>query len=98
MENAPFLDQSLCASTQAAFQYRAIVYANGGLIATIFRVEMRRRMIVVVHRDDDAEETAYLGHSCLPEMAIGLESGTVIQDAQRLKSPAGAASRAGPVD
>ena len=99
MERAPFLHQPQCACTQGAFQYRTIVDAKGGLIATVFRVEMRRRMIVVVHRDDDAEETAYLGHSCLPEMAIGLESGAVIQDARRRRSPGrGLARSAAPED
>ena len=83
MERAPFLHQPQCACTQGAFQYRTIVDAKGGLIATVFRVEMRRRMIVLVHRDDDAEEPANLGHSCLPEIEIDLEYGTVIHDAQR---------------
>jgi hypothetical protein len=68
MENAPFVDQSQRASTQIAFQDRTIVYPNRGLLATILRVEMRRRMIVVVHGDDDAKESAYFGQSALPEL------------------------------
>lgn len=58
MGSAPFLDQSQCAGTQIAFQYCAIVDANGGLFAALFRVEMWRRMIVVVRGDDDTEESA----------------------------------------
>lgn len=84
MERAPFLDQSQCACAQVTFQYRTIVDAKGSLIAAVFRVEMRRRMIVVVHRDDDAEKPAYLWHACLLEMAIGRESVAVAQDAQRV--------------
>ena len=49
----------------------------------MLRVEMRWRMIFVVHRDDDAEEAAYLWHSGLPEMEIGQKSGKVIRGAQR---------------
>jgi hypothetical protein len=58
MKTSPLLDQSECANAQSALQYLTIVDANGGLIATILRVEVWWRMIIVVHRNDDAEKTA----------------------------------------
>lgn len=38
-------------------------YRNLDLVLTITRMEMRRRMVVVVHRDDDPEEAANFRHA-----------------------------------
>ena len=68
MKSSPLLDQPECARAQIAFQYRTVVDANRRLFVSVLRVEMRWRMVVLVHGDDNAEKSADLWHFWLPSI------------------------------
>ena len=50
----------------------AAIDINGDFMLAILRVEMRRRMVAVVHSDDDSKESADFGHllGALGEISI----------------------------
>ena len=63
---APLLNEAQNARRQPALDNLARVNRDDGLEPTILRMKVRRRVVVVVHRDDDSQESAILGQSISP--------------------------------
>jgi hypothetical protein len=59
------MDEPSSAGAEGAFHDLPVVDADRGRIIAVFRVKMRRRRVVVLRGDDDAEEPAQLGQSNL---------------------------------
>ncbi len=60
MLQGPFRHQTHDPGRQPPAQHLKRLDLDDGLVPAVAGMEMRRRVIVVVHRDDDTEEPAYL--------------------------------------
>lgn len=85
MKDASFVDEAERARAQGAFKDQAVIDSNRSLFAAVLRVKMGRRMVVVVHRDDDPEEAAQLWHLYLPVVSRADIIAPRRRDAQRLR-------------
>jgi hypothetical protein len=78
-----------CADVASRFD--PVVHLDDGLVGSEVRVEMRRRMVPIVHRDHDAEEPTQLGHRCsiasLPIARIRRSLRPNVQVSRRLREP-----------
>ena len=66
MQHAPLTDKGTCSSRQESANHLASPNVDHGLVAAVKRVKVRRRMILPIKRDGDAEESADNRHSHIP--------------------------------
>ena len=66
MHFGPFHDQSKYARRQVAVPHLQRLDADDGAEFLVTHMEVGRVMVVEVHRDDDSQEAAYLGHGLSP--------------------------------
>jgi len=57
VQSIPFLHKEPCPSREAPLNDLPGLYQEFGLMLAISRMEVRRRMVSVVHGDDNTEET-----------------------------------------
>lgn len=62
MDSRPVLHETLCARWQTSRQNLDRVDSEARFGITVPSVEVGRRVIIIIHRDHDAEESADLGH------------------------------------
>ena len=70
MQCTPFLDQPQCSFAEISVEHLARFDEVRSFGASILGMEMRRCVIVVVQRDNDAEKAAHLGQVRLPAFNI----------------------------
>jgi hypothetical protein len=61
-QNSPLLDKTQYAPWQISFKHGACRDFDFDFVLTVLGVEMRWWMIIIVDRDNDAKEAAYLWH------------------------------------
>jgi hypothetical protein len=66
MERGPFHDEAECPRRELPPQYTSVLDSDVRLELRVLGVEMRRRMVLKVHVDVDAEELGDLGQADAP--------------------------------
>lgn len=67
VKNPPFFHKTQGSCTKISVNHMAIINPNRSLLIYVFGVKMRRRMIVVIHGNDDTEEACELWQLSSPE-------------------------------